>query len=62
MYGTRIPAVNKYLAGQPLTGHNAQEQMQKLPAEVRWKADNYNHLFEQYATSPPIRFRGTNCY
>jgi hypothetical protein len=23
------------------------EQMAQLPAEVRWKADNYNHLFEQ---------------
>ncbi|MEJ2681830.1 MAG: MAPEG family protein [Gammaproteobacteria bacterium] len=23
------------------------EQMSKLPAKVRWKADNYNHLMEQ---------------
>jgi hypothetical protein len=23
------------------------EQMATLPANVRWKADNYNHLFEQ---------------
>jgi hypothetical protein len=23
------------------------EQMSTLPAEVRWKADNYNHLMEQ---------------
>ena len=23
------------------------EQMNQLPAEVRWKADNYNHLMEQ---------------
>jgi hypothetical protein len=30
------------------------EQMSQLPANVRWKADNYNHLMEQptlfYAT------------
>ena len=23
------------------------QQMNELPAPVRWKADNYNHLFEQ---------------
>jgi hypothetical protein len=46
MYATRLPAVSQakmrldpYLP----KGH----QMAELPAQVRWKADNYNHLLEQ---------------
>ena len=54
MYATRIPAIQK----QQLTldpGVPPKELMNQLPAPVRWKADNYNHLFEAptlfYATA-----------
>lgn len=54
MYLTRIPAIQK----QQLTldpGIPPKELMNRLPPEVRWKADNYNHLFEAptlfYATA-----------
>lgn len=46
MYITRIPAVKAMgikLDSQLPRG----EQMSTLPANVRWKADNYNHLMEQ---------------
>jgi hypothetical protein len=46
MYLTRIPAIQR--SGMKLDPHAPRgEQMASLPAEVRWKADNYNHLFEQ---------------
>ena len=46
MYVTRIPAIFK--AKMRLDPHAPRgQQMSELPAEVRWKADNYNHLFEQ---------------
>jgi len=46
MYGTRIPAVSKYKA--PTHPSATKEEFNRpLPPEVRWKADNYNHLFEQ---------------
>lgn len=46
MYATRIPAIRA--AGIRLDAHQPKgEQMNLLPAEVRWKADNYNHLLEQ---------------
>lgn len=46
MYVTRIPAIRR--AGMRLDPTAPRgEQMASLPAEVRWKADNYNHLFEQ---------------
>ncbi|MCL1037959.1 MAPEG family protein [Shewanella submarina] len=46
MYATRIPAIraNKIRLDPDAP---AGEQMAKLPAKVRWKADNYNHLMEQ---------------
>lgn len=46
MYATRIPAIN---AANMQLDPNAPtgEQMAQLPAKVRWKADNYNHLLEQ---------------
>lgn len=46
MYVTRIPAIR---ASKMKLDPNAPrgEQMATLPANVRWKADNYNHLFEQ---------------
>jgi hypothetical protein len=46
MYATRIPAIRK--ARLPLDPSAPRgEQMATLPATVRWKADNYNHLMEQ---------------
>jgi hypothetical protein len=46
LYATRIPAMVKakavYDPAGPVEAFNAQ-----LPASVRWKADNYNHLMEQ---------------
>lgn len=46
MYATRIPAIR---AARMRLDRNAPrgEQMSTLPARVRWKADNYNHLMEQ---------------
>ncbi len=45
MYVTRIPAIQR--SRMKLDGHLPRgEQMNQLPANVRWKADNYNHLFE----------------
>ena len=46
LYVTRIPAI---MASKMKLDPNAArgEQMQMLPANVRWKADNYNHLMEQ---------------
>jgi hypothetical protein len=46
MYATRIPAIQKL--GMQLDSNAPRgEQMNQLPAAVRWKADNYNHLMEQ---------------
>ena len=46
LYATRIPAMTKghvvYDPNGPVEAFHAQ-----LPASVRWKADNYNHLMEQ---------------
>ena len=46
LYATRIPAMMKqkivYDPHRPAAEFHAQ-----LPASVRWKADNYNHLMEQ---------------
>ncbi|MEH6519539.1 MAG: MAPEG family protein [Halioglobus sp.] len=54
MYITRVPAVSN--ADMKLDPYAPKgEQMGSLPAKVRWKADNYNHLLEQptlfYATA-----------
>ena len=46
MYATRIPAITKskmVMDSQMPRG----DQMALMPAKVRWKADNYNHLMEQ---------------
>ncbi|MBP7080657.1 MAG: MAPEG family protein [Rhodocyclaceae bacterium] len=45
MYATRIPAV---VAMKMVLDPNVPkgEQMATLPPNVRWKADNYNHLME----------------
>ncbi len=46
MYITRIPAVMQArMKLDPFAPRG--EQMNLLPPQVRWKADNYNHLFEQ---------------
>src|SRR5262249_20733016 len=46
LYATRIPAIVKNkIAFDP---HRPKEEFHALlPAQVRWKADNYNHLMEQ---------------
>lgn len=46
MYATRIPAMRR--ANMQLDSSAPRgAQMATLPAPVRWKADNYNHLMEQ---------------
>ena len=46
MYVTRLPAMRAAkMKPDPQTPRG--EQMNTLPASVRWKADNYNHLMEQ---------------
>lgn len=46
MYLTRIPAIFKMKMKLDAYAPRG-EQMSLLPAKVRWKADNYNHLMEQ---------------
>lgn len=46
LYATRIPAIVKGKVA--LDPHQSKAAFDaQLPAEVRWKADNYNHLMEQ---------------
>ena len=48
MYATRIPAMSKAgIDGTRLVGSTGASLREKLPDEVSWKADNYNHLHEQ---------------
>ena len=46
LYATRIPAIVRLkIVHDP---HRPSEEFHaRLPARVRWKADNYNHLMEQ---------------
>lgn len=46
MYATRLPAMSRAKM-KPDSNAPRGEQMNQLPAPVRWKADNYNHLMEQ---------------
>ncbi len=46
MYATRIPAMNRMKIKLDPTVP-PKTLMEQLPAGVRWKADNYNHLMEQ---------------
>lgn len=46
LYATRIPAVIKGKVVLDPT-HLKEEFDAQLPPQVRWKADNYNHLMEQ---------------
>lgn len=46
MYATRVPAILK--SGMEMDADIPNGvQMSQLPAVVRWKADNYNHLLQQ---------------
>ena len=46
LYATRIPAIQK--AKMPMDPTlTAAELNARIPPQVRWKADNYNHLMEQ---------------
>ncbi len=63
MYATRIPAM--YAAKmKPDPNAPRGEQMSLLPPQVRWKADNYNHLMEQptlfYAITITLVLLGTS--
>jgi len=61
LYATRIPAIVQlkivYDPRRPASEFDA-----AMPPEVRWKADNYNHLMEQptifYATALTLAFLG----
>jgi hypothetical protein len=63
MYATRIPAMMRlkvvYDPRRPVAEFQAQ-----MPAAVRWKADNYNHLMEQptlfYAVVLALAFLGAD--
>ena len=61
LYATRIPAMQK--AGiAPSPNLTAADLNAQIPASVRWKADNYNHLMEQptifYATALTLALAG----
>lgn len=65
MYATRIPAILKSrMILDPLMPRG--DQMAQLPANVRWKADNYNHLMEIptlfYAVAISLAVLGDNSY
>ncbi len=45
MYATRIPAILKARMALDSAAPRG-SQMELLPAAVRWKADNFNHLME----------------
>ena len=61
LYATRIPAMQK--AGIALDPNRTTADLTaQLPPNVRWKADNYNHLMEQptifYATALALAVLG----
>lgn len=48
MYATRIPAMQRAkIDAKGLVGTTGRTLDHVLPAEVQWKAHNYNHLMEQ---------------
>ncbi len=48
MYATRIPAMQKANVDMATANQKTPAELAgSLPANVRWKADNYNHLMEQ---------------
>jgi hypothetical protein len=47
MYATRIPAMNRAKVDPDNLARDPEAQLDKLlPAQVQWKAHNYNHLHE----------------
>jgi hypothetical protein len=63
LYATRIPAMMRLkVAYDPR--RPVEEFQARLPPEVRWKADNYNHLMEQptlfYAVSLALALLGAS--
>ena len=61
LYATRIPAVSRLKV--PLDPNASKAEFDAaLPPQVRWKADNYNHLMEQptifYATALALAATG----
>ncbi|CAN5267032.1 MAPEG family protein [soil metagenome] len=61
LYATRIPAINRLKV--PLDPTRPHEEFNaNIPPQVRWKADNYNHLHEQptlfYAVALVLAFTG----
>jgi hypothetical protein len=61
LYATRIPAMlASKIAYDPTKPASQMDQI--VPPQVRWKADNYNHLMEQptlfYATSLTLALIG----
>ena len=61
LYATRIPAMQKAkIALDPAL--TSADLAARLPPQVRWKADNYNHLMEQptifYATALALAVAG----
>jgi len=61
LYATRIPAIQAAKLAMPPEMTSA-DLNAALPARVRWKADNYNHLMEQptlfYAIALTLAFAG----
>jgi hypothetical protein len=61
LYATRIPAVRAARLDMP-PQMTTSDLNAALPAPVRWKADNYNHLMEQptlfYATALVLALAG----
>ncbi len=46
LYATRIPTIRRNKI--PLDPYRTMDEFNaQIPAKVRWKADNYNHLLEQ---------------
>jgi hypothetical protein len=63
LYATRIPAIRQL--GIVYDPHRPDEAFHaQLPAQVRWKADNYNNLMEQptlfYAVSLTLALLGAD--
>jgi hypothetical protein len=61
LYATRIPAMQRAKVALDPT-LTAAQLAERLPPQVRWKADNYNHLMEQqtlfYATALALAVAG----
>ena len=62
MYATRIPAMQAAKIDPQEAAYSKDALGQRLPPQVRWKADNYNHLMEQptlfYATALSLALLG----